>query len=146
PGRWGQGDAGRWTRVVPYHTSDPRREKGFSGGSPETAGELLRKELHHAGAEGAEGGDEPLCLGGQAAALGAPAADPGFDQGPAQGRLGLLDPAPDVAVALTQVGGGLLNGAGPLHGLQDLADAQAEGIAAPGFQPDLDAGDQVRRL
>src|SRR5262249_21252500 len=41
-----------------------------------------------------------------------------------------------------QRGRGLLDRAGAVHGLKDLTDPQAEGIAAVSFQPHLDAGNQ----
>src|SRR5262249_49365026 len=91
------------------------------------------------GAEGQEGGDESAGLRGQGAALDALAADPGFHEGPAEGFLRRLDAAPDVAVALAEVGRRLLDGAGPAPRLEDLGDAEPEGVTAAGFQPHLDA-------
>ena len=70
------------------------------------------------------------------------APDLGFDELPAEGPLRFLDSAPDVAITLVQVGGRLLDRACAAHRLQDLTKAESKGVLAPGFQPDLDTGDQ----
>src|SRR5438105_1077485 len=107
--------------------------------SIEVPGELALDDLYHALAQGQEVGDETARLGSEGAALRALAANLGLHQRTAQDLFRLLDPPPDVAVALVEVGGSPLDGAGPVHGLQDLADAEAKGVAALGLQPDLDS-------
>src|SRR5207249_1194280 len=58
----------------------------------------------------------------------------------------LLDPAPDIAVALAQVGGRLLDGAGLFDGLEHFREAEAENVVAVGFEPHFHAGHQRRRF
>src|SRR5262245_44819284 len=111
-------------------TPNPNRPevplRALPGGARELAGEPLPRGPDHAVAERREGGDQAHRLRGQRAALRAPAADVRLDQGPADHPLRLLDAPPDVAVALAQVGGRLLDRADAADGLEDLAEAQAE--------------------
>jgi hypothetical protein len=66
-----------------------------------------------------------------------------FDELPAQVLFGILDTAPDVAVAFPQVAGGLLDGSGFVHGAQHFAQAEAKRVTAVDLQPNLDPRDQV---
>src|SRR5262245_39301377 len=120
-----------------------RGSGGGVGGGTEQPLELPLDQLEHPPPEVHEPRYHPPGDGRQRGPLRAAAADLGLHQGAAERRLGLLDPAPDVAVALAQLGGRLLDRAGPLDRLEDLGDAEPEGVVAPLLQPDLYPGDQV---
>src|SRR5207247_4442340 len=91
-----------------------------------------------AGAKLEEVFDHLLGSGREGAALRAGAADVSLDELLPESLFGLLDAPPNVAVALAQVGGRLLDGAGLVHRPQHFGQAEAESVAALGLQPDLD--------
>src|SRR5262249_51515047 len=111
-------------------------------GSGEAPGELLLQQLHQPAAQGKEISREEAGRRGKRAALRVLAADLGFDQPLTEASFGLLDADPDLPVTLAQVAGRAFDGPGPLHGLKDLGQPKAEGVAPTGFEPDLQARHQ----
>src|SRR5262245_48540063 len=96
----------------------------------ESARELGLDALEDGLAEARERGDQAARLLGQEAPLRAGTADVGLNEAATQGRLGFLDPRPDMAIALPQAGRRSLDGAGPVHRLEDFADSQPEHVVA----------------
>ena len=105
----------------------------------ESPPELAIRNLHDSAANGQEIFHQLFGLWRQETALQALASDLGFDKLLTQGSFGLLEPAPNMPVTLSQGVGRLFDRALLLDGPQNLAQPQTESVLAVGFQPDFDS-------